>query len=189
MLNDNIEVFVRRVGARPTRFLEYVRPGHAQKFQSPYMQSYIEATSEERFQIHVRLHQGFRYYTATCIEIRLWLDAHDEPDVYLHTKVAIPTDGRKYFEFVLKDFAVQIGDHWENGMLCFGEVQVDEDKERFYRKSELRDRSKKLGSIRVSVQRGRQDGDPVVAREPESVDLDGKVTPTDHSMGISHYVK
>lgn len=124
MLNDNIEVFLRRVGPRPTRYLEYVRPGHEQKFQSQDMQCYVAATSEERFQVHVRLHHGFRYFTATCLEIRLWLDAHDEPDVYLRRKVHIPANGLKYVDFVLMDFAVQVGDHWENGDLCFGEVQV-----------------------------------------------------------------
>ncbi|KAB2581419.1 hypothetical protein DBV05_g65 [Lasiodiplodia theobromae] len=189
MLNDNIEVFLRRVGPRPTRYLEYVRPGHEQKFLSQDMQCYVAATSEERFQIHVRLHHGFRYFTATCLEIRLWLDAHDEPDVYLRRKVHVPVNGLKYVDFVLKDFAVQVGDHWENGDLCFGEVQIDGDKEKRYRKADLMDRSRKLGTIRVSVQRGRQDADGVGQDEPESLALDGKITSTDHLNGISHYVK
>ncbi|KAK0658953.1 hypothetical protein DIS24_g4300 [Lasiodiplodia hormozganensis] len=189
MLNDNIEVFLRRVGPRPTRYLEYVRPGHEQKFQSQDMQCYVAATSEGRFQIHVRLHHGFRYFTATCLEIRLWLDAHDEPDVYLRRKVHVPANGLKYVDFVLKDFAVQVGDHWENGDLCFGEVQIDGDKEKRYRKADLMDRARKLGTIRVSVQRGRQDADRVGQDEPESLALDGKITSTDYLNGISHYVK
>lgn len=51
------------------------------------------------------------------------------------------------------------------------------------------DRSRKLGTIRVSVQRGRQDADGVGQDEPESLALDGKITSTDHLNGISHYVK
>lgn len=51
------------------------------------------------------------------------------------------------------------------------------------------DRARKLGAIRVSVQRGRQDADRVEEDEPESLALDGKITSTDHLNGISHYVK
>lgn len=211
MRNENIEVFLRRVGPQPTKYMEYTHPDQVRKFQSQTTQCYVEAKTDERFQIHVRLLHGFRYYTASCIEIRLWLDAHKEPDVYLCKKVRIPADGKKHFEYTLKDFMVQIGDHWENGKLCFGDVQIgrsiaffllpkrdsrtdfvllpDEDKDKMFRRSELRDRSNKLGTITVSVQRGRQDADPSNMAEPESVALDGVVSPADHLKGVTHHVK
>lgn len=124
MIHDLIEVFLRRVKPRPTRFMEYSLPESESKSKSQTALCYVEAKTDERFQIHIRLHHGFRYYTSTCLEMRLWLDAHQEPDVYIRKKVHIPGDGRRYFEYVIDDFAVQVGDRWENGLLCFGEVQI-----------------------------------------------------------------
>lgn len=51
------------------------------------------------------------------------------------------------------------------------------------------DRARKLGTIRVSVQRGRQDADRVEEDEPESLALNSKITSIDQLNGITHCVK
>ncbi|KAF2083866.1 hypothetical protein K490DRAFT_60090 [Saccharata proteae CBS 121410] len=156
MLNDGIEVFLKRVG-RGTTFREYNRPGYERKFQSTSMHTFIEATDDERFTVHIRLNPDFNYFTAGGVQVRLYLDDHDEPDVTFHEKIEIPRNGKMY---VIKDFMSKVRDQWMNGELAFGKVRADSDEDMMV----IRKLSRNLGTIRVSVQRGFEEGDRVLTR-------------------------
>ncbi|KAK7538840.1 uncharacterized protein J3D65DRAFT_695499 [Phyllosticta citribraziliensis] len=212
MIKDGIEVYVRRTG-RGTRYLEYER--EKPKFNSNTSIAYIKAITGEQFEVRIKLHHGFRYYTATGLQVRLCLDANEAPDVYWHPKRFLPAEG---WETVISDFCVEVGGEWLAGKLAFGEVGGGKNEttvqfERFYGfktdpvpVNKFADTPKptddpdiiaacrrRLGTIRVSVQRGHVNSEDAPAPSieippPQPVDYTSSISESDRASGITHKI-
>lgn len=186
MIKDGIEVYVRRTG-HGTRYLEYER--EKPKFNSNTSIAYIKAITGEQFEVHIKLHHGFRYYTATGLQVRLCLDANEAPDVYWHPKRFLPAGG---WETMISDFCVEVDGEWLAGKLAFGEVGDDTRKPTDDPEIIAACR-RRLGTIRVSVQRGHINSEDAPAPSieippPQPVDYTSSIGESDRASGITHKV-
>ncbi|KAK7617508.1 hypothetical protein IWX50DRAFT_619552 [Phyllosticta citricarpa] len=212
MIKDGIEVYVRRIN-RGTRYLEYehVRP----KFNSNTSIAYIKAITGEQFEVRIKLHHGFRYYTATGLQVRLCLDANEAPDVYWHPKKLVPADG---WETTISDFCVEVGGEWMAGKLAFGDVgggkaETTVQFDNYYgiktdpvpvnkfaettpnpndEPDFLAARRRRLGTIRVSIQRGHVNSAEAPVPSVETPALQAFdftcASDADRAAGITHKV-
>ncbi|KAK8191225.1 hypothetical protein IWZ00DRAFT_553640 [Phyllosticta capitalensis] len=208
MINDGIEVYVRRV-SKGTRYLEYEH--EKPKYHSHTSVAYIRATTGEQFEVRVNIQQVFRYYTCSGLQIRVCIDANEAPDVYWFPKTKHPP--AEGVEYVFSDFHVEIAGEWQSGKLAFGEIGngVGETTVQFGGGSVFGNptdpvplnnfvpnltpydgpefvaaRRRRLGTIRVSVQRGNLDGKAV---DPHSgTPINTTAIEADKSSGISHQV-
>ncbi|EKG21062.1 hypothetical protein MPH_01606 [Macrophomina phaseolina MS6] len=114
----------------------------------------------------MRLRYGSQYYTSTCPDIRLWLGTRDEPDVYLRKKTPIRTQACRVHLTRLHD----------------------EDKDKYFKKSELKARSGNMSSFGGPSSVGVRMLTPLMSTS-WSLALDGVVSLADHLKGIAHYAK